>query len=210
MFTGIVEEVGRLRQVSGHWLEVAAAGTASRLQVGDSVAVNGACLTAARIQGDTFRADVSAETLGKTTLGRLQPGAAVNLETALTLDKPLGGHLLLGHVDCRGRIAEVRPRPDAWSVRVDFPAEFAAWVVPRGSLGVDGISLTVADLAGAGVHLALIPHTLAQTTLQQVRVGQEVNLEFDILGKYVARWLEVRQSGGAATLTLDHLRDLGY
>lgn len=210
MFTGIVEEVGVLRQAARQWLDLTAAGTAARLKPGDSVSVSGVCLTATRVQGESFRVDISAETLSKTTLGRLQAGQRVNLETALTLDRPLGGHLLLGHVDCVGRVGEVRQRPDAWRVRVDFPAEFGAWVVARGSLGVDGISLTVAELSGAGVHLALIPHTLAQTTLCQVRAGQEVNLEFDILGKYVTRYLELRQSGAAAPLTLDRLKDLGY
>jgi riboflavin synthase len=214
MFTGLIEEVGRVAAASRHELKIEAPGCAARLRLGDSLAVQGACLTAARIQGDRVWVDVSAETLAKTTLGRLAPGHGVNLETALTLDRPLGGHLLLGHVDCVGRVRALAKAADSWRLTVEYGAGFDHLVVARGSIAVDGVSLTVAELAARAVHIALIPHTIAQTTLAALAPGREVNLEFDVLGKYVARWLEVtggRDAGGSdgpGGLTMDRLRDL--
>lgn len=217
MFTGIVEAVGTVRRAGANTLAIEAPALVPRLSRGDSVAVNGVCLTASRLAERNFEADVSAETLSKTVLGALRPGSPVNLETALTLGKPLGGHLLTGHVDCTGRLAEVRRSPESWTLRVTFPAGFARYVVDRGSIGVDGVSLTVAAVEGDGVRIALIPHTLGETTLSGARPGAEVNLEFDILGKYVIRHLELQAAGGAAAgkdggeaLSLDALRRMGF
>jgi riboflavin synthase len=183
--------------------------------VGDSVSVNGVCLTVTDIDGDVFGVDVSAETLRKTTLGRRRPGQGVNLETSLTLQQPLGGHLLLGHVDAAGTVRAVEKAADSWIIKVAFPPEFAPLVVIRGSLGVDGVSLTVAELEGDAARIAVIPHTLGHTILRDYAPGTPVNLEFDIIGKYVARWLEL--SRGATTvespsspLTIERLKDLGY
>lgn len=216
MFTGLIEEVGTVRSASAHRFAIQAAATASKLAVGDSVSVNGVCLTVTDIAGDVFGVDVSAETLRKTTLGRRRPGQGVNLETSLTLQKPLGGHLLLGHVDAAGTVRAVEKAPDSWILQVAFPPEFAPLVVIRGSLGVDGVSLTVAELEPEGARIAVIPHTLEHTILREYAAGTPVNLEFDILGKYVARWLELSRGSDAAAsatsvpLTLDRLKEMGY
>ncbi|MBP7866174.1 MAG: riboflavin synthase [Acidobacteria bacterium] len=217
MFTGIVEAVGTVRRAGAHALTLEAPTLVPRLNRGDSVAVNGVCLTASRLEERHFEADVSAETLSRTNLGALRPGSPVNLETALTLGKPLGGHLLTGHVDCTGRLAEIRRSPESWVVHVTFPPGFARYVVDRGSIAVDGVSLTVAAVEGDGVRLALIPHTLGETTLSGTRPGTVVNLEFDILGKYVARCLDLRAGGGPSSetaddraLSLDSLRRMGF
>ncbi len=214
MFTGLIEEVGRVTAASAHQLQLAAPGCAPRLRVGDSLAVGGVCLTVTRTQGERVWVDISAETLSKTNLGRLAAGHSVNLETALTLERPLGGHLLTGHVDCVGRVHAVEKAADSWMLTVEYGAGYSHLVVARGAIAVDGVSLTVAELAARAVRIALIPHTIRNTTLAAAAPGQEVNLEFDILGKYVARWLEV--TGGRPSeeppapggLTMDRLRDL--
>ncbi len=215
MFTGLIEEVGTVRTASAHRFAIRAAATAAKLAVGDSVSVNGVCLTVTGVEGDVFGVDVSAETLRKTTLGRRRPGQGVNLETSLTLQKPLGGHLLLGHVDAAGTVRAVEKAPDSWILQVVFPAEFAPLAVIRGSLGVDGVSLTIAELEGGAARIAVIPHTLDHTILRDYAPGTPVNLEFDIIGKYVARWLELSRGPAAAAspaapLTLDRLKELGY
>jgi riboflavin synthase len=218
MFTGLIEEVGTVRTASAHRFAIRAAATAAKVAVGDSVSVNGVCLTVTDIEGEVFGLDVSAETLRKTTLGRRRPGQGVNLETSLTLQKPLGGHLLLGHVDTAGTVRAVEKAPDSWILMVAYPPEFAPLVVIRGSLGVDGVSLTVAELEPDGARIAVIPHTLDHTVIRGYAPGTPVNLEFDIIGKYVARWLELARGASPGTdpaspaspLTLDRLKDLGY
>jgi len=210
MFTGLIEEVGTLRSSSGQRLAIQAPGTAARVAVGDSVAVNGVCLTVTALDGSGFAADVSAETLRKTALGRLRPGQGINLETSLTLQKPLGGHLLLGHVDAAGTVLAVERAADSWILRIGYPEEFRSLVVVRGSIGVDGVSLTVAELEGEAVRIAVIPHTLGQTIVSTYTPGLTVNLEFDIIGKYIARWLETSRGSSPSPLTLDRLKDLGY
>lgn len=215
MFTGLIEEVGTVRTASAHRFAIRAAATAAKVVVGDSVCVNGVCLTVTDIEGDVFGVDVSAETLRKTTLGRRRPGQGINLETSLTLQKPLGGHLLLGHVDATGTVRAVEKAPDSWILKIAFPPEFAPLVVIRGSLGVDGVSLTVAELEPEGARIAVIPHTLDHTILRDYAPGTPVNLEFDIIGKYVARWLELSRGSStaespSAPLTLDRLKEMGY
>jgi riboflavin synthase len=216
MFTGLIEEVGTVREASSHRFAIEAAATAAKVAVGDSVAVHGACLTVTSRSGAVFTVDVSRETLRKTTLGRLRPGQGVHLETSLTLQKPLGGHLLLGHVDGTGAVRAVEKDADSWILNITFPPEFAPLVVMRGSIGVDGVSLTVAELEPDGVRIAVIPHTLGHTVIPGYAAGTPVNLEFDILGKYVARWLDLARGAGPGAasspspLTLDRLKDMGY
>jgi riboflavin synthase len=210
MFTGLVEQIGTILENRPTALVIDMAGLAERLRPGDSVAVNGVCLTAARLNGRRVTVDVSAETLSRTTLGRQAPGARVNLETALTLDRPLGGHFLQGHVDCVGEITELRRASDSWTLTVAFPPEFARLVVSKGSLGVDGVSLTVAELEKSLVRIALIPHTIRQTIIPDYAPGRPVNLEFDILGKYVLRYLETLGDAADEPLSFGRLRELGY
>ncbi len=191
MFSGLIATVGTVRalrrQGSGATLEVEGALGGEPLEIGESVAVSGACLTVARTLARGFAADVSPETLARTTLGRMAPGARVNLERALRLSDRLGGHLVLGHVDATVRVLAVRPTGDFTVLRVALPAAQAREVAEKGSVAVDGVSLTVAALGVDWFEVAAIPLTLSATTLGERRRGDEVNLETDVLAKYVRR-----------------------
>lgn len=195
MFTGIVEEIGRVEAVTpltgGRRLRLACS-FAPELEVDESVAVDGVCLTVVARDAGTFEATAVEETLSKTTLGRLAAGDAVNLERAVRLGGRLDGHLVQGHVDTTGTVTAVEALADSHLVTVAYPPEHADLVIPRGSVCVDGISLTVARLDDSGrggpvFMLAIIPHTWSHTTASGWAEGQRVNLEFDLVGKYVLR-----------------------
>lgn len=195
MFTGIVEELGTVTEVtphaSGARLVIAAERVLDDAQVGGSIAVNGVCLTAVTLGPGWWSADAVPETLQRTNLGALHPGERVNLERPVRLADRLGGHLVQGHVDDVGRIAERVSQPDgSTTFRVHAPASLMRYVVEKGSVAVDGISLTVAATDARGFSLAIIPHTLAVTTLGTKRAGDTVNLEVDVLAKYVERLLQ--------------------
>jgi riboflavin synthase len=192
MFTGIVEEVGVVIGVDrgrAAWrLEVRAALALERSEIGASVAVNGVCLTVAGRRPDGLAFDLGPETLARTALGTLSPGSGVNLESPLRLGAPLGGHLVLGHVDGVGTVEDVTRVESTARVRIALPGPaLEPYLVPQGSVAVDGVSLTVADLEPGRFEVMLIPHTLAVTTLGRLRVGQAVNIETDVIGKYVVR-----------------------
>jgi riboflavin synthase len=191
MFTGIVGELGRVAAIDGGEtgirLVVDAPATAAAVAVGDSVSVNGVCLTAVTAENGTLAFDAVPETLARTSLGRLAPGAAVNLESALRAGDPLGGHIVQGHVDGLGRVRTTEPEGEGRRIWLDAPPELLRYVVEKGSIAVDGVSLTVAALDEAGFAVALIPHTLSATTLGVLKPGDEINLEVDILAKYVER-----------------------
>ncbi len=193
MFTGIVEELGVVEAVrpgdEGAEVTIRGPRVTSDTRPGDSIAVNGVCLTAVAVDGDTFTADVMRETLRRSTLGRLRPGEAVNLERALTLSRRLGGHRVQGHVDGVGTVRQRRPGPSFEDLRVELPAGLQRYVVEKGSVTVDGVSLTVVAVADGWFEVSLIPTTLAVTTLGRRRVGDPVNLEVDVLAKYVERLL---------------------
>jgi len=188
MFTGIVRERGRVASVEegpdGVRLEISAPETASQLGIGDSVSVSGACLTATEISNGSFSVTAVAETLSRTTLGRLSTEDDVNLETAARVGDPLGGHFVQGHVDGLGRVASVG---DGGRVRIEAGPEILRYCVEKGSIAVDGVSLTIAGLRDGAFEVALIPHTLEVTTLGALEPGDEVNLEVDVLAKYVER-----------------------
>lgn len=195
MFTGIVEEIGEVTGYveagDGARLTIRGPAVVSDASPGDSIAVNGCCVTVVDRDSAAFTVDVMRESLGKTSLGRLTPGSPVNLERALRVDGRLGGHLVQGHVDGTGTIAERRPG-DRWEVvRVELAADLVRYLAPKGSITVDGTSLTVVDVSDdpAWFTVALIPTTLADTTLGRAAVGDVVNLEVDILAKYVERLL---------------------
>jgi riboflavin synthase len=181
VFTGIVRELGRVASFDGARLLVEAPQTSAG--VGDSIAVDGVCLTVVEHDGDRFAFDVVAETLSRTTLGALTAGKPVNLEPALRAGEPLGGHIVQGHVDGVGRVRSISPQP----VWVDAPPDVLRYCVEKGSITVGGVSLTVAALDDAGFAVALVPHTLAATTLGAAKPGDAVNLEVDVLAKYVER-----------------------
>lgn len=192
MFTGIIEEIGRVlavEELEGGRRFRFGCTFADALRVDESVAVDGACLTVVAQDAEAFEAVAVEETLRKTALCERQPGDGVNLERALVLGSRLDGHLVQGHVDATGEIVEVEALADSHEVTVRYPADFAAYLIPKGSVTVDGISLTVAALdAPAGTfRLAVIPHTWAKTAASGWRPGQRVNLEFDLVGKYVVR-----------------------
>lgn len=209
MFTGIIEAIGTVREFSQHpygaRAHIAAAGMGGELRAGDSIAVDGACLTVTAVTVGGFGCDLSAETLARTTLGRLRAGTRVNLERPLRLGDRLGGHFVTGHVDAVGHIVGRVPQGDAEFLRVGFPPILAPLLVMKGSVAVDGISLTVAELTGETLGVAIIPFTLGGTTLKERRMGDAVNLEADLLGKYVARFLGERplpKPAGGLTLSL--------
>lgn len=195
MFSGIIEEVGRVRAVTAASLTVEARLVLQETALGDSVAVNGACLTVARLGDGWFGADVMPETLRRTNLGRLRPGDGVNLERSLTLASRLGGHIVQGHIDGRGTVSAVEPEGDAVLVTIAAPLPLLRYVVEKGYIAVDGASLTVVDCTATAFRVSLVHFTLDHTTFGQWRPGQPVNLEIDILAKYVERLLP---GGGAA------------
>lgn len=202
MFTGLVEGVGRIagrdEMAGGFSLHVATA-LAPELAPGDSLAVNGVCLTVVSLDDRQVRLDVSPETARVTTLVDLGVDDEVNLERPLRADSRLGGHFVQGHVDATGKIAVLRPDGDAYWLSVEYPAALAASIVHKGSIAVDGISLTVARLEDRTFGVQIIPYTWAHTNLRTRRPGMRVNLEADILGKYVARALDVRLGAAAGS-----------
>ena len=192
MFTGIVREVGTVAVFDGSRLVVGSPETAAGVAVGDSVSVAGVCLTVVEAGEGRLAFDVVPETLSRTALGRLAAGDRVNLESALRVGDPLGGHVVQGHVDAVGRIRSVAPEGDSRRVWVDAPETIVRYCLEKGSIAVDGVSLTVAALDGDGFEVALIPHTLSVTTLGGLEPGDEVNLEVDVLAKVVERLLAAR------------------
>ena len=192
MFTGIVRELGTVVSFDGSRLVVAAAETAPGAAVGDSVAVAGVCLTVVEAEEGRLAFDAVPETLSRTALGRLGSGSAVNLEPSLRVGDQLGGHVVQGHVDGVGRVRSVTPEEDSRRVWIDCPEAVVRYCIEKGSIAVDGVSLTVAAFDDDGFEVALIPHTLAVTTLGRLAAGDEVNLEADVLGKVVERLVAAR------------------
>ena len=194
MFTGIVEEVGIVQEAASHRLFIGATTVMSDLAVSHSIAVNGACLTVVEAAPGSFAVELSEETVRRTNLGKLAPGDLVNLERALAAGGRMGGHIVQGHVDGVGTVLELGGPPQECVLRVDVPAQLCRYVVEKGFLAVEGISLTVASMEGTAFGVAVIPYTLEQTNLRSRGPGDLVNLEVDILAKYVERLL----SGDAA------------
>ena len=204
MFTGLIEAVGSLVSLRSGGdqavLELAAPLPADEIRIGDSIAVNGACLTVIGRQGDRFRFDISPETVARTTFAALQPGSRLNLERALRLGGRLDGHLVTGHIDCIGRLASRTAKGNAVLLGFSLPPEQARLLVEKGSVAIDGISLTVNSVSATGFSVAIIPHTLAKTTLADLGVGMSVNIETDVIGKYVARLTAPHAAGGGLTM----------
>jgi len=193
MFTGIIEELGSVRGIEERGenarIVISANVVTEGTNHGDSISVNGVCLTALDIQPDSFAADVSRETLLRSTLGSLRPGSPVNLERAVTPATRLGGHIVQGHVDARGRFTSVEDHGESWTVKIAYPKEIARYLVFKGSVAVEGISLTIAGLTDDHFEIAIIPKTWEVTNLSHLKPGDEVNLEVDVIGKYVERLL---------------------
>lgn len=213
MFTGIIEELGTIRRIAsardGARLEVSARTVLTDARLGDSISVNGVCLTIVDKSSDWFAADVSAETLRRTSLKQAKTVSRVNLERAMAATSRFGGHIVQGHVDGTGEFLEARASGDGWVVRVGFPAELARYIVEKGSITVDGISLTVAALGDTWFEIAVIPHTWKVTNLGSLERGAAVNLEVDIIAKYVERMM-THLKEPKSRLTLEALSELGY
>jgi riboflavin synthase len=199
MFTGIVEELGRVVSQEGARIVVRCPIAASDAAIGDSVSIDGVCLTVVALDGDQASFDISHETFDRTTLGTLGADDPVNVERPATLASRLGGHLVQGHVDGIARVTAVRPDADGGArLSVRLPAQLLRYVVEKGSVTLDGVSLTVAALHGDEVDVALIPHTLVATTLGTIDTGDLLNVEVDVVAKYVAKNMESLMAGGAA------------
>lgn len=222
MFTGIVEHIGTIEALTaesdGGRVTIRATSIAPPLAVSNSIAVNGCCLTVVALDGDRFSADLSGETLRRTSFGAnaagLKLGSHVNLEQPLTAGKEFGGHFVLGHVDGIGEVVSLAPEGENWWYSVRVPHDFLSYVVPKGSITIDGISLTVARSSAvpfSRVDIAVVPYTYEHTNIRDRKPGDAVNLEGDILGKYIERHLEARKASAATTaLTIEALKDQGF
>lgn len=215
MFTGIVEEIGTVRRIRrgafSSVLEIGADTVLSGTNIGDSIAVNGVCLTVTSLRPDTFTADVMHETLNRTALKQLIPGSHVNLERALQANGRFGGHLVAGHIDGRGRILRIQKDDNAVWYTIRTTPEILRYIVEKGSVAIDGISLTVAGIEKDRFSISAIPHTVRQTVLQERREGDLVNLETDLIGKYVERLLSFpSQTPAKPGLTREFLEKYGF
>ena len=215
MFTGIIEHLGTIKTLSldehGGRITIQAPSLAAALAVSGSIAVNGCCLTIVTCDKKTFSADLSPETLNKSTFSSLNEGDRVNLEQPLTAGKEFGGHFVLGHVDGTGVVFAMDPEGDSWRYSVRVPPEIAKYVVPKGSITVDGISLTVAHWENQIVEIAVIPFTYEHTNIRDRHPGDAVNLECDVLGKYIEQHLEARANRAAkAPISLQDLVSQGF
>lgn len=214
MFTGIIEELGRVRSIErrgeGVRIVIEARVVTEGSHEGDSIAVNGVCLTALEVQERSFAADGSRETLDRSTLGRLRAGSLVNLERAVTPSTRLGGHIVQGHVDARGEFLSADEHGGSWTVRIAYPPEMARYLVFKGSVAVEGISLTIAGLSDQYFEIAVIPKTWEVTNFSHLRPGDEVNLEADVIAKYVERMMTLSNTASGESLTLEKLAKLGY
>ncbi len=219
MFTGIIQAIGTVQAMEPRGNDKRIAIEAgkldlSRVVLGDSIAVSGVCLTVVERRGQEFHADVSLETLSRTTLGDLSPGARVNLEPALTLSDRLGGHLVSGHVDGVGAVRAISDAGRSRRYDIEVPAGLAHYIAPKGSVCVDGVSLTVNEIADNVFSLNIVPHTLSETTLDGYRVGARVNIEVDLIARYLERLLWEQGAGQGktkeSTLTRAFLADHGF
>ncbi len=214
MFTGIVEHVGIVESFEhgpeGGRLVIHAPEVIPPLAVANSIAVNGCCLTVIEVRGKAFGADLSGETLRRTAFGALKPGTRVNLERPLTAGKEFGGHFVQGHVDGVGQVARLVAEGDSWWLSVRVPEELGRYMVMKGSIAIDGISLTVAGWRDGIVDIAVIPFTYVNTNVRDLTVGDPVNLECDILAKYLERLLETREAPMSSRLTIERLANEGF
>lgn len=211
MFTGIIEELGKIASLEKHSggarIKISAQVVTKNTAEGDSIAVNGVCLTALNVRPSEFSADVSQETLNRSTMGNLRIGSRVNLERAATVSTRLGGHIVQGHVDAAGTFLSAKQSGDFWTIRISFPREIGQYLVYKGSISVEGISLTIAKLADDFFEIAVIPKTWKMTNLSSLKTGDAVNLEADVIAKYVERILLYRKTEGKPEgVTMEKLR----
>lgn len=212
MFTGLVENIGIVKSVvpKGNYREITISPQPmfDEVQHGESIAVSGTCLTVTKSDNNGFTADVSQETLKLTTIGSLKPGGQVNLERALRANSRLGGHFVAGHVDCVSRILEVKDVGQSRQLEIELLDDYGDLVIDKGSIALDGVSLTIINVRQNSIKVNLIPETKARTTLGNLTAGELINIEFDLIGKYILRFLELRRRG--SKLSLEDMRNMGY
>jgi riboflavin synthase len=222
MFTGIIQEIGKIksltRQGTSLAIEVESRKVVARLELGASVSINGACQTVIAIGGHgrrtsspasrSFTVLAVAETLSRTNLGELRPGSPVNLEHPLSLSDSLHGHLVQGHVDCVSRIAEIRPLDGSVLFEIEYPTGYEKFLIEKGSVGVDGVSLTVVAVAPSTFQISMIPHTIENTIFKYRKVGDRVNLEFDMIAKYIQKM--IAPGSGEGKITMEFLKEHGF
>jgi riboflavin synthase len=212
MFTGIIEESGKLKSISKGTrfkrIEIQAEKVLEDLKVGDSININGACQTVVELRSSSFVVEAVEETLKRTNLGQLKPEDQVNLERSLKLSDRLSGHILTGHVDCTGSIKSITRTGDFWTFEFSLPETYLTYIVEKGSVGVEGISLTVVDVLKDSFSVSVIPFTFAQTNLSKKREGDSVNIEVDLLGKFVKRFLDIKSS--KEKITQKFLKERGW
>ncbi|MEI0567058.1 riboflavin synthase [Brachyspira pulli] len=212
MFTGIVEEIGTVKSVQSKVITIEASKIFDDLHLGDSVAVNGTCLTVSSFDNKIFNADVTQETLNRTNLGSLKNGSKVNLERAMTLSGRFGGHIVSGHIDGVGSIKSMKKDDNSIILTIEVPKHLMKYIVEKGSVAVDGISLTVASLTDNTFSIAVIPHTLKETVLYYKKEGDKVNIENDVIGKYVERLLTFKEDNEdkKSNITMEFLLKNGF
>ena len=212
MFTGIIEEIGKIKSFkkdsNGATVEVECSLVLEDTKLGDSIAINGVCQTVIELSSNSFKARVSDETLKVTTFENLKSGNIVNLERALTLSSRLGGHIVSGHVDCRGKFTKIEKLTDFYNLEFEIPQEQTKYVVHKGSITINGISLTVAEINQNRFKVAIIPHTFENTNLKALNIGDNVNIETDILGKYVEKMLSSKDND--SNISMSFLQENGF
>lgn len=212
MFTGIVEEIGKIKSFkkenNGAIIEVKCKTVLQNTKIGDSISINGVCQTATKISTNSFCANVSDETLAVTNFDNLKNGDSVNLERALTLNSRLGGHIVSGHIDCTGKLLSVEKLTDFYNLEFEVPQEQEKYIVNKGSVTINGISLTVANIENNIIKTAIIPHTFNNTNLKNLNCGDYVNIETDILGKYVEKLLSVKDN--KSSISMSFLQENGF
>lgn len=208
MFTGIIEEIGRVKTITNHKIAIYATKVLTETKLGDSIAVNGVCLTVTKIGNDFFDADISPETFKITALCNLKSESLVNLERAVQVGERLGGHIVTGHIDGVARGKVVKNNNGFYDLCIELPAELSKYVVKKGSITIDGICLTVAEIQGNDIKLAVIPHTFENTNLKMIQVGTFVNIETDILAKYVEKFLSTGDNKSG--ISMEFLTEHGF
>jgi riboflavin synthase len=206
MFTGIIEEVGQIISISDNKLTVAASKIVRNMGMGDSVAVNGVCLTVIKFDNKSFSVDIMQETINRTNLRTFTPGDKVNLENALTLNKSLGGHLVQGHIDATGIVQSVNKNDTVNLIQIQAPPQVMRYIVEKGFISMDGISLTVTNRNEHGFSVSIVNYTLANTRLVDLKMGDEVNLEVDIIAKYVEQFMNHKDE----TISMEFLKEHGF
>ena len=208
MFTGIIEEIGKISSITKNRIQINAKTVLEDIKLGDSIAVNGVCLTVTNIDANGFTADVSDETLSVSALGRLKSGDFVNLERAMKLNDRFGGHIVSGHVDGVGKIINLRQNGDFYDLQIELNENQSKYVIKKGSITINGISLTIADVNNDKIMIAVIPHTFENTTLKTLKIGDYVNIEVDMISKYVEKFLSTRDNKSG--ISMEFLRENGF